>query len=114
MAVVLETSLGNVVIDLYTEEAPKACLNFLKLCTIKYYNNCLFHSVQKDFIAQTGDPTGTGKGGQSIWNVIDQNQSRFFQSEIHPKLSHNKVSMLLQNIISLASNPCIKYNIVII
>ena len=91
MAVVLETSLGNIVIDLNTEEAPQTCLNFLKLCSVKYYNNCLFHSVQKDFIAQTGDPTGSGTGGQSIWNVIDKNKSRFFPSEIHPKLSHNKV-----------------------
>lgn len=96
MAVLLETSLGNIVIDLYTKEAPKTCLNFLKLCSIKYYNNCLFHSVQKDFIAQTGDPTGTGKGGQSIWNVVDKkNHSRFFESEIHPKLSHNKVCIYL-------------------
>eukprot|EP01084_Bolivina_argentea_P166135 288513_1 len=91
MAVVLETSLGNIVIDLFTDEAPKTCLNFLKLCTIKYYNNCLFHSVQKDFIAQTGDPTGTGKGGSSIWHVINKNNPRFIQSEIHPKLSHNKI-----------------------
>ena len=33
---------------------------------IKYYNNCLFHDVQRNFLAQTGDPTGTGKGGESI------------------------------------------------
>ena len=91
MAVVLETSLGNIVIDLYTEEAPNTCLNFLKLCSIKYYNNCLFHCVKKDLIAQTGDPTGSGKGGESIWNVIDKNASRFFASEIDSKLSHNKV-----------------------
>mmetsp|Transcript_29858 Transcript_29858/g.48626 ORF Transcript_29858/g.48626 Transcript_29858/m.48626 type:complete len:476 (-) Transcript_29858:678-2105(-) len=94
MAVVLETSLGDIVIDLHTEEAPNACLNFLKLCTVKYYNNCLFHSVQKDFIAQTGDPSGTGKGGQCIWNVIDSKKSRFFSSEIHPKLSHNKIGVV--------------------
>ena len=36
-------------------------------CRTKYYNNVLFHSVQKDFIVQTGDPTGTGKGGESIY-----------------------------------------------
>lgn len=36
-------------------------------CRIKYYNNSLFHNVQRDFIAQTGDPTGTGKGGDSLY-----------------------------------------------
>lgn len=92
MAVVLETSLGDLVIDLHTDQAPRTCLNFLKLCKLKYYNNCLFHSVQKDFLAQTGDPKGTGKGGQCVWSVVDKTHSRFFQSEIHPKLSHNKVS----------------------
>lgn len=34
---------------------------------IKYYNGCLFHTVQKDFTAQTGDPTGTGTGGDSVY-----------------------------------------------
>uniref|UniRef100_A0A8C2IV59 Peptidyl-prolyl cis-trans isomerase n=1 Tax=Cyprinus carpio TaxID=7962 RepID=A0A8C2IV59_CYPCA len=67
MAVLLETTLGDIVIDLYTEERPKASLNFLKLCKIKYYNYCLIHNVQKDFIIQTGDPTGTGRGGESVF-----------------------------------------------
>lgn len=37
---------------------------------IKYYNNCIFHNVQRNFIAQTGDPTGTGKGGTSIYGCV--------------------------------------------
>lgn len=37
------------------------------VCKIKYYNNCIFHTVIKDFVVQTGDPTGTGKGGESIY-----------------------------------------------
>lgn len=41
--------------------------NFLIWFRIKYYNGCLFHTVQKDFTAQTGDPTGTGAGGDSIY-----------------------------------------------
>ena len=36
-------------------------------CRIKYYNNVLFHNVQQNFIAQSGDPTGTGTGGDSIY-----------------------------------------------
>lgn len=67
MAVMLETSLGELVVDLFTDDCPITTRNFLKLCKIKYYNNCLFHDVKKDFLAQTGDPTGTGKGGDSIY-----------------------------------------------
>lgn len=45
-------------VDLLTDSCPTTCLNFLKLCKIKYYSNCLFFNVQQNFIAQTGDPTG--------------------------------------------------------
>ena len=55
------------VIDLFTEDCPKATQNFLKLCAIKYYNNVIFHQVQHNFVVQTGDPDGTGRGGSSIW-----------------------------------------------
>jgi len=94
MSVILETSLGDLVVDLFVEEAPKACTNFLKLCKMKYYNNCLFHTVEKDFIAQTGDPTNTGKGGESIWGLLYGQQARFFEAEIHPSLSHTKPGLL--------------------
>lgn len=41
-----------------------------RLCKIKYFNNCLFYNVQRNFIAQSGDPTNSGKGGESIWGVL--------------------------------------------
>lgn len=82
MAVILETSLGDLVIDLHVKECPKAARNFLKLCKIKYYNNCLIHNVQQDFLFQTGDPTGTGRGGDSINGVLYGSQARFFPGEI--------------------------------
>ena len=91
MAVLIETSLGDVVIDLYTKERPKTCLNFLKLCKVKYYNFCLFHNVQINFIAQTGDPSGTGEGGSSIWGVIDGDEMKYFEAEIIPRLKHKKL-----------------------
>ena len=47
MSVLLETSKGDIVIDLHTELCPVACKNFIKLCKLKYYNFCLFHNVQK-------------------------------------------------------------------
>ncbi|OAE25904.1 hypothetical protein AXG93_2820s1020 [Marchantia polymorpha subsp. ruderalis] len=58
---------------------------------IKYYNNCIFHDVKKDFIAQTGDPTGTGAGGDSIYKLLYGDQARFFDDEVHPKLTHEKI-----------------------
>eukprot|EP00884_Botryococcus_braunii_P005430 jgi/Botrbrau1/14889/Bobra.0248s0008.1 len=90
MAVLLETSRGDLVLDLYVDEAPLASRNFLKLCKIKYYNNCLFHNVQKDFIVQTGDPTGTGRGGMSLNGVLYGEQARFFDDEIIPHIRHTK------------------------
>jgi peptidyl-prolyl cis-trans isomerase-like 4 len=60
------------------------------LCKIKYYNNVIFHNVQKDFLAQTGDPSGTGKGGTSIYGVLYGKQARYFQDELDPRLKHAK------------------------
>ena len=94
MSVLIETSLGILVVDLYTKECPKTCLNFLKLCKIKYYNNCLFYDIQKDFIAQTGDPDNTGRGGNSVFGIINGEKDKYFQDEIHPTLRHNKLGIL--------------------
>ncbi|XP_017289596.1 peptidyl-prolyl cis-trans isomerase-like 4 [Kryptolebias marmoratus] len=90
MAVLLETTLGDIVIDLFTDERPKTSLNFLKLCKIKYYNYCLIHNVQRDFIIQTGDPTGTGRGGESVYCKLYGDQARFFEAEKVPRIKHRK------------------------
>lgn len=90
MAVLLETTLGDIVVDLYTEERPKASLNFLKLCKVKFYNYCLIHNVQRDFIIQTGDPTGTGRGGESVFCKLYGDQARFFDVEKVPRIKHKK------------------------
>ncbi|CAM9627698.1 unnamed protein product [Chrysoparadoxa australica] len=84
MSVMLETSLGPVVVDLLTKEAPLAAKNFLKLCKIKYYNGCLFYNVQENFMLQAGDPSATGKGGESVYGQMYGEQARFFQDEIIP------------------------------
>ena len=91
MAVLLETSLGDIVIDLYTEERPKCSLNFLKLCKMKFYNFCLFHSVQRDFLAQSGDPGGTGEGGESVWGRVKGEDYRMFEAEVTPRIKHKKL-----------------------
>ena len=94
MAVLLETSLGDIVIDLFVEARPKCCLNFIKLCKMKYYNFCLFHSVQKNFIAQSGDPTGSGEGGSSVWGLLrggKAEETKLFDCEMLPKKKHVEV-----------------------
>ena len=54
----IETSLGEFVVDLYVDKCPLAAKNFLKLCKAKYYNGVLIYNVQQNFMIQTGDPTG--------------------------------------------------------
>ncbi|KAK7466448.1 Peptidyl-prolyl cis-trans isomerase-like 4 [Stygiomarasmius scandens] len=94
MSVLLETSLGDIVIDLEVESCPKISENFLKLCKVYYYNLNAFFNVSKNFLAQTGDPTATGTGGESIWSWMDQQQNkksdtpRYFTPELLPKLKH--------------------------
>ncbi|THG99891.1 hypothetical protein EW026_g2537 [Hermanssonia centrifuga] len=64
------TSLGGSLnLELYCEKAPKTCYNFLMLAKQGKYNNCLFHRLVPGFMIQTGDPTGTGSGGESYWGT---------------------------------------------
>jgi len=65
--VVLETNQGNIEIKLMPEIAPKACENFSQIAEKGFYNGTIFHRVIKNFMIQGGDPTGTGRGGSSIW-----------------------------------------------
>ncbi|KAA8645573.1 PPIL4 family peptidylprolyl isomerase [Aspergillus tanneri] len=94
MSVLLETSLGDIVVDLLVDESPKPCENFLKLCKVKYYNFSPVHSVQKGFTFQTGDPIGPDSaesdGGSSIWGLLEGPSKRAFTLEIPPKLKHDE------------------------
>ncbi|CAK3764970.1 Peptidyl-prolyl cis-trans isomerase-like 4 [Lecanosticta acicola] len=75
MSVLLETSVGDITVDLFITDAPKSCENFLKLCKVKYYNYAPIYNVQRDFSFQTGDPIGPeskdSDGGTSIWGLPD-------------------------------------------
>jgi peptidyl-prolyl cis-trans isomerase SDCCAG10 len=77
--VILYTTMGEIEIDLWSKEAPKTCRNFVQLCLEGYYNGCIFHRIIEDFIVQTGDATGTGSGGTSIYG-------KPFESEFHSRL----------------------------
>ncbi|CAL1269410.1 unnamed protein product [Larinioides sclopetarius] len=94
MSVVIETTLGDITVDLFLKERPNTCLNFLKLCKVKYYNFCVFYKVERNFIAQTGDPTCTGRGGESIFTRIYGDQATYFEAELKPRLKHEKVGTL--------------------
>ncbi|KAG6878450.1 cytochrome P450 monooxygenase 4 [Termitomyces sp. T32_za158] len=69
-------------IEIFCEAVPKAAENFLALCASNYYDGCIFHRNIKGFMIQTGDPTGQGKGGQSIWG-------KPFSDEIRSTLKFN-------------------------
>lgn len=63
----LSTSLGDLTLELLPEHAPRAVWNFVQLAKKGYYRNTVFHRNIRGFMIQGGDPTGTGRGGQSIW-----------------------------------------------
>ncbi|KAK7601756.1 hypothetical protein V9T40_009197 [Parthenolecanium corni] len=94
MAIVLETTIGDMTIDLFTDIRAATCKNFLKLCKMKYYNFNLFYSIQNNFIAQTGDPSGTGKGGDSVYSFVKGPEMRYIQGEKQPRLKHSKPGLV--------------------
>ncbi|KAK8166383.1 putative peptidyl-prolyl cis-trans isomerase-like 1 [Phyllosticta citrichinensis] len=85
--VAFETSMGTVTLELYTAHAPRTVQNFRTLAQRGYYNNVVFHRIIPDFMIQTGDPTGTGRGGESIYGEK-------FEDEISPQLKHTGAGVL--------------------
>jgi len=86
-SVILETSLGEVQFELYWDHAPRTSKNFAELTSRGYYNGVVFHRVISDFMIQGGDPTGTGRGGTSIYG-------QKFEDEIHPDLRFTGAGIL--------------------
>lgn len=71
---------GDIVVDLAQDQAPKTVNNFVFLAREGFYDGVIFHRVIDDFMAQTGDPTGTGRGGPGYQ----------FEDEFHPDLRHDE------------------------
>jgi peptidyl-prolyl cis-trans isomerase-like 1 len=65
----IETTLGTFTVELYTAHAPKTTKNFYELAKRGYYDGTIFHRIVPGFVIQGGDPTGTGRGGDSIYGV---------------------------------------------
>ncbi|CAA6660643.1 unnamed protein product [Spirodela intermedia] len=81
------TDPGFTLLQMYYKHAPKTCRNFLELARRGYYDNVVFHRIIKDFVVQGGDPTGTGRGGESIYGSK-------FEDEIRPELKHTGAGII--------------------
>lgn len=79
-----KTEKGDFVIELYADKAPKTVNNFVFLARDGFYDNTTFHRVIKNFMAQGGDPTGTGRGGPGYQ----------FADEFNASLRHNSAGIL--------------------
>jgi len=86
--VTLHTTLGDLKLEIHCDLVPRAAENFMALCASGYYNDTVFHRLIKGFMVQGGDPTGTGKGGTSIWG-------RKFPDEFDPTLQVRALSATL-------------------
>ncbi len=98
-----DSKQGTILVELYNEHAPKVplshhpsptpltrtqtCKNFSTLASRGYYDTLLFHRIIPSFMIQTGDPTGTGRGGSSIYGEK-------FEDEISPSLKHTGAGIL--------------------
>jgi len=76
----LSTDKGDIVLELFADKTPKTVNNFVFLAGEGFYDGTIFHRVIQDFMAQGGDPTGTGTGGPGYR----------FEDEFNPSLKHNK------------------------
>ncbi|WVQ98305.1 hypothetical protein IAU59_005428 [Kwoniella sp. CBS 9459] len=85
--VIFDTTVGDIEVELWGKEAPKAVRNFLALIMEGYYDGVIFHRIVPGFIIQSGDPTGTGMGGESFYGEP-------FEDEIHPRLKFNRRGLL--------------------
>ncbi|KAK9170919.1 Cyclophilin type peptidyl-prolyl cis-trans isomerase/CLD family protein [Cryptosporidium meleagridis] len=94
MSVLIETTLGDLVIDLNVDLCPKTCENFLKLCKLKFYNNCEFYKIEKDFIARTG--RSKQYGNSSFYQLLNNQRKDNISLELEttPKLKHKRIGVL--------------------
>ena len=87
----LETSLGNIVIELFTDTSPITVNNFVNLSNDGYYNDVIFHRVIKGFMIQGGDPSGTGHGDMGKYPGYD------FEDELDNPMNYEKGIVAMAN-----------------
>lgn len=111
-SVIFHTTHGEISVELFAKQTPLTCRNFLQLCVDGYYDDTIFHRLVPGFIIQGGDPTGTGQGGESIYDggalsgeldpwPMDQRHGRNagptgvgFKDEFHSRLKFNRRGLL--------------------
>ncbi|KAK2606949.1 hypothetical protein N8I77_005666 [Diaporthe amygdali] len=111
-SVILHTNHGDLSVELFAKQTPLTCRNFLQHCLDGYYDNTIFHRLVPGFILQGGDPTGTGNGGESIYDggvfsgdldpwPMDQRRGKNagpqgvnFKDEFHTRLKFNRRGLL--------------------
>ncbi|KAF4677681.1 hypothetical protein FOL47_000143 [Perkinsus chesapeaki] len=101
MSVLLDTSVGEIVVDLEVKKAPKTCENFvlkgrqsglIKLCKLKAYNNALIHTIQADFICEIGGPEDNTSAAYRLAKMAGEEEpSPFITDEIRPDLKHDRL-----------------------
>ncbi|PTB73122.1 cyclophilin-like protein [Trichoderma longibrachiatum ATCC 18648] len=111
-SVILHTTMGELHVELFAKQTPLTCRNFLQHCLDGYYDGTIFHRLVPNFIVQGGDPTGTGNGGESIYDggafsgdldpwPMDQRRGQNagpnginFKDEFHSRLRINRRGIL--------------------
>jgi len=109
---IIHTTQGEISLELFAKQTPLTCRNFLQLSLDGYYDNTVFHRLVPGFILQGGDPTGTGQGGESIYDggafsgdldpwPADQRKGQNagpmgvnFRDEFHSRLKFNRRGLL--------------------
>jgi cyclophilin family peptidyl-prolyl cis-trans isomerase len=81
---IMHTEKGDIHLELFADKTPNTVNNFVFLAKQKFYDNTIFHRVIANFMAQGGDPTGTGRGGPGYQ----------FSDEFNPNLRHDKAGVL--------------------
>lgn len=81
---IFKTDAGDITVALHADKVPNTVNNFVYLARDSYYDNVIFHRVIPNFMAQGGDPTGTGRGGPGY----------SFEDEFHPELRHDGPGIL--------------------
>jgi cyclophilin family peptidyl-prolyl cis-trans isomerase len=81
---IFKTDKGDISVKLFADKTPYTVNNFVFLARQGFYDGTIFHRVIMDFMAQGGDPTGTGMGGPGYR----------FADEFHPSLRHDKPGIL--------------------
>ncbi len=93
---VMETSKGTIKLRFFPEQAPLAVENFLTLAEEGYYDGITFHRILGDFMIQSGDPTGTGSGGKSIYTDVVGNRG-YFADEFSDELFNFRGALSMAN-----------------